>query len=617
MLQVLGEEQLAKQAFLILKTNQKKRNAWSTNPKDLSPDPLVRFEFVGDWVWPGMNRVDHAISTGNDATALETLRVLARGLDTLGRDAEQQRHADLVRQLLRDWTRRQTDVAPADHNSVAFVIWDLQNVGLVNTRAPAYQWSDDTRFKRAVDYGDQMVERLLDVLEHDRRLTRGQWSSGNFGGDGNGPKRDYPSVSDIALRALQGVLQIDYSDQLWKIVGELQQSAERADSPKTYDEVTSDAKRQLAPIIRADWEKARAVPKAQRPYLVLQDDTAGAQKWLDAARAITASADPKFTSYDLSSLRQRKVPFWGEPLRALQKPSVSELLARRSNELTSVKYQDLRSAVELALILHFWDEAAGRPVLLARMREFRPSSDVGLLLRLLSAAPPEGREIYAKWLRGLKRDADSQDSADAFRPLWRNLDDPFWQQVAKDIFANPASPWNHVLSPLESFHDLDKIIRAPLIVVPEWNAVVRRDLNDQTPLGVAKWSGQNIEFKIEGTPGWHTKLSPEARISPEGEAPFRVCDLVANVLSSRGAPPFSILAPTETRKSNKSRLGWLFKAEIVRSFPDSTGFRCVWPFDRQIRSTPLLNCAPLYVTEPETFLAAAQFRRARSRTGRF
>ncbi len=494
------------------------------------------------------------------------MRTLSHALDVLGKDADSQRNEPLIRSWLADWERRQSQkAAPVDRSDVAFLIWDLQNVDLRHPVLPGRYWLDsDERTLKVVALGDEAVEPLLNAFQNDHRLTRA-FTTDNW--HTPVPYRYVVSVSDVALAALEGILKTSYRGVLAsaRVDVQRQKKHEHPFEPLVIDEAfEAQVRAQTAASIRADWEKLRAAPPAQRPYFVLKDDAAGAQKWLDAARAITAPANPKFTDYDISLLRRENVPFLGEPLRTLQNPSVSELLARRSNELAKEGERNFQDSVELALILHFWDEPAGRPVVLARMREFGPSSGYYSLLPLLDAAPQEeGRESYANWLRSLKRDKGDTGSAAAFRPLWRNLDDPFWQQVAKDIFANPASPWNHVLSLPQPSHDLDDVFRAPLLVLPEWNAVVRRDLKDETPLGQVKWNEREIEFSIEGTPGWGQGLSPDSNLTPpQGEAPFRVCDLVANALSSqlqrRGAPSFSVIAPIATRDAQiQTLIAWV------------------------------------------------------------
>jgi len=588
MLQSLGEAPLAARAIAIFRKYKRAHTflggGFGTINKPAPDDgALVRWEFANDWISPGMNRVDRAIIAGDDATALETLRVLKRGLNAMdGRRLNQ----GLIAQLLRDWTRRAGDTAPADKNSVAFVIWDLQNIGLADDMERSGNWSGkEARLERAIAYGDRAVEPLLDAVQNDRRFTRDiSRMSGSFSGSGPRPKI-YGKVQEVAFSALEQILQTSYSDDLWKneaSIRDAQQKAHPRDSPIDYEDVRAQARRQMADVMRADWEKWRVVPARERPYLILQDDGAGAGKWRNAARALLRPAEngTDFRYWNISS------PFLSEVLRDKRSPSVSELLVRRSTQLAALDpsakdewpdnahaqeaAQNKEIAAELALVLHFWEPAAAPELLLERLRE---QGTNGLARDLLDAAPREqGRAIYAASLRAQTRSGEDY-GVDQFRPLWRNLDDPFCQKVAGALFSDPNSPWNRVVDAKSPIRVQSGLSGNPLLAVPAWNAVVRRDLGDTRVVGTVKWDAHSLSVQSESGSSWGSgspDRSPGA--PPVREMPLRVCDVVAYALSSElsrsvAAPQFSLVAPMSQRDTQiQALLVWVEAQSGNRAF---------------------------------------------------
>ena len=93
---------------------------------------------------------------------------------------------------------------------------------------------------------------------------------------------------------------------------------------------TAEGRRRLAGAARAWWEKNRAMPLVERWYRTLLDDSAGSDRWLEAAGGLVQPAGglpPNRPG------QPKPKAMMGDPLRKLHRASLSELLARRCREL--------------------------------------------------------------------------------------------------------------------------------------------------------------------------------------------------------------------------------------------------------------------------------------------
>ncbi len=198
--------------------------------------------------------------------------------------------------------------------------------------------------------GDPAVEPLLAALETDMRLTR----TVSYG-RGVSIDRFVSPVFEAELAALRGILQTSqFHDVSYRL---------------RYGDFA--ARKELARSIRALWMKDRAISLNERWYRMLRDDSAGRERWAEAAGKIIQPSDSAGRIAIGSSTVRGKAttsPMKGEDLRSRRDPSVSELLAGRVNDIArSAEGFALSHACSLALAFDRWDEKAALPVIRTMM----------------------------------------------------------------------------------------------------------------------------------------------------------------------------------------------------------------------------------------------------------
>src|SRR5262245_34871145 len=338
---------------------------WNLAPQDeKEKDPYLAL--AHDWKWNAFERAVTAHMRGDDRLALADARTLAKIQPLIEAEAKQRglkpdtdySNSSPFKQLwalLADCERRVANQKNSSlpQNDIAALIDDLQNVDARQWGQPGgVSLAEDPRVQALVKRGAEAVEPLLDAMENDTRLTR----SVSFGRDFH-RSRYLISVSEAAYAALVDLLRVDFRN-----IGE-------DGKPLSWKE--------LAAKIRAYWAKLGDLSPAERFYAMLKDDKAGKDQWLQAAANIVQPTDVEshggWTTIPKRDPGQ-KVVLLGESLRDGRSPSVSQLLAQRSDEIAAIRTNSIEDhflyldAGRIALYLADWDKTAAISTLEKRLR---------------------------------------------------------------------------------------------------------------------------------------------------------------------------------------------------------------------------------------------------------
>lgn len=308
------------------------RELWKLAPQD-KKDPYLAL--AGDWTWNAFERAVTAHMRGDDRLALADARMLSKIQPLIEAEAKQRGFKpdtdysnflfffnspffNRLLPLLTDCERRvanQKNPSPPQ-NGIAALIEDLQNVDARQWEQPGgVSLAGDPRVQALVKHGNEVVEPLLDAMENDTRLTRSVSFSRNFH-----RSRHLISVSEAAYAALVDLLRVDL-----RTLGE-------DGKPLSWKE--------LATKVRAYWAKMGDLSPNERFYAMLRDDKAGKDQWLQAAVNIVRPTDVEshggWTTIPMREPGQ-KVVLRGESLREGRSPSVSQLLAQRSDDIAAIR----------------------------------------------------------------------------------------------------------------------------------------------------------------------------------------------------------------------------------------------------------------------------------------
>ena len=436
--------------------------AWTPEVKgrDLTDYHINYLGLASEWAAAAFVRLVDAHARGDDAIALDTARRLSafakaaeakaaelgfpRGHGGVRINNEIPGYFPYLRQLpelLADQERRAKEPARGPipkHGGdpsarVAALIRDLDQIDERPFMWPGViHFEETSRLRALIAEGDPAVEPLLAALETDSRLTRSVTNDRS-----SSPGRRVHSVYEAELAALDGLLQS----------GEFR---DRRPQPRPDDWT---GRKALAQSIRSFWLKNHSTPILDRWYAMLRDDSAGRDRWLEAAGGIVQAANdnrpPGFGAF-MAATRPRPPdapPMKGEVLRSRRDPSVSELLARRvadiarSHNPLQIPDIELIRACELAPVLHRWDDKAALPVFRALMalcregielrRKEGPQADQyqsGFVARFTSILAKAGErdvlDAYAAWIRNATQKELERQSIDCFEPIWTYPDRP-------------------------------------------------------------------------------------------------------------------------------------------------------------------------------------------------
>lgn len=406
--------------------------------------------------------------------------------------------------------------------------------------------------------GDAAVGPLLAAIETDTRLTR----TVSFGRGMTVDRRVHP-VLEAEVAALRNIL------GMHQFPGDPYQV-----------EAGMLSRKDLARPMREFWEKSRGLSQAQRWYCVLLDDSAGTNRWIEAAGQIVQPTDrvgQRIRVQDL--LRSGETPMKGDELRSRRDPGVSELMARRALQIACASQPqttpefELQRACDLALLLQKWDAKAALPVIRALMAQIReilggdPSEGyhqhdmlvVHLTRFALIRTRAGDRAALAEYAAEIRKGNPKKDQLhgiDAFEPMWTYPDEPSIREAARWLFNNPDSPWAAFLrkpgSAQMHFLFVQNIYASPLLRVPEFREAVLAMLADRSAIGTARRSQPTmVEYEIkDGVRGSTSPSRTDLEEVEQGvEQTIRACDYIAWQIATtiEGSPRFVLCWPAAMR----------------------------------------------------------------------
>ena len=412
--------------------------------------------------------------------------------------------------------------------------------------------------QQVIAEGDLAVEPLLVDFVSDKRLTRS--ASGV-----RGPAYVHP-VTDAVYRALVGVLKAN------RFLEDGDESAARR---------TPEGRKRLAAAMRVYWEKNREIKLEERWYGALLDDSAGTDRWLEAAAGIVQPAGenrPPYTGrvYSFKPLKAGEVPaLKGDPLRSRHVPSVSDLMARRAMDILrsanplSIPDIGLLRASELAMAFARWDESAALPTLRLLMdtcrersrggRENRSDQGYGLQIAKFTlirarAGDRAALDEYAAWVQTFRPEPTEHGLVEILGPMWTYPAHPAIAAAARALFVDPKSPWLPLV-PREKSRNMFVLaneIATPLACIPEFRETLVAGLADTASAGTARRLEQGgVEYSVgsggRGSVGRGMRVV-ESDVPAGVDVAFRACDYIAWRLSAlEGAPEFELYWPQARR----------------------------------------------------------------------
>ena len=598
----LGEGELASQVWYTWLAANPELMSEAKSPAD---DPYM----VLAWEW-GWALYDHAIAAhlrGDSVVALDSAKTLAlfkesvprvaarRGIDqrkSLANDAllDYLPLYDPPETLLEDATRRvkagpirrSMDVGlekfPDQSQRIAALVRDLEDVSagpeykegevplappyITYGRLPVNPLKTSPIVQSLIKEGEAAVEPLLKCLVDDRRLTRVAGAGHREISGDLLPPRDLITVDVAAYTALCGILKAEHFGP--------------SSEDPYYNGKSREQRRAVAEEIRRRFEKIKGLPPEEAWLSVLADPDLTCTVWLEAAEKIvarlprneadkqsdharTAQIDGRERILETDEDHERQMA--GEVLRQRDNPSVTELLARCSDEAAAAAMIgarnnfDWRPVCDLTLCLARWDPKAAVPVIHRRAGNLRlPMAKEEQLAvpmaNLIDAGLQAGeRDLitydYVAWIRATPPSNFGFCEPLFFMPLWRHPDNPKMADLARWLFLGEDSPWRplHTLTPLSS----DVLITSPLVGVPAFRELLKRELNN-TSVDRLTREYLPIEVVLRVSDG-NSVYAPDAVPSkPEAKRPLRICDYYAAKISAlEGSPRFEPSWPEERR----------------------------------------------------------------------
>jgi hypothetical protein len=546
------------------------RRLWEIVPHD-EKDPYLAL--AHDWTWNAFERAATAHMRGDDRLALADARMLAKIQPLIEAEAKQRglkpdtdySNSPSSKQLwalLADCERRVANQKNPSlpKNDIAALIDDLENVDVRQWGQPGdVSLARDPRVQVLVNRGDEAVEPLLDAMENDTRLTR----SVSFGRVFH-RSRHLISVSETAYAALVDFLRFDF-----RTYGE-------GGKPLSWKEKANQ--------IRAYWAKLRDLSPAERFYAMLRDDKAGKDQWLQAAANIVQPTDVE-SHGGWTTIPKRKpgqkVVLRGESLRAGRTPSVSQLLAQRSDEIASIRTNSTEDhflyldAGQIALNLADWDKTAAIPTLKKRLSRAwsigaqpndilafngNPVEHIGTMIAKMTLARARcgddtAYDEYAAWIQRAELKGVSFGGKELQSPLIEGAAHPSIEQAIDYLFNDPKSPWSNALAEGNGFWLLD-FWQTPLPNTAGFRKQALRGMTDKSLAGVITFrprkdwdSHTEAQIEIKGLSFGFRGSNDDPDTPPPGQkVSFRVCDAFAYFYSQyQNGPKFHLFWPEEKR----------------------------------------------------------------------
>lgn len=217
-------------------------------------------------------------------------------------------------------------------------------------------------------------------------------------------------------------------------------------------------------------------PPAERFYRTLKDDRTGKDQWLQAAANLVQSVDVKsHGGWTTIPNRQpgQKIVLRGESVRENRTPSVSQLLAQRSDEIAAIRTNSTADhflfldAGQMALDLAAWDKTAAIPTLTKRLQRAwsigaQPNdilafngnpgeSHFGTMITKMTlararAGDQTAYDEYAAWIQRVELKGVSFGNRELLKPLIEGMTRPSIERAIDYLFNDPQSPWSNLLS---------------------------------------------------------------------------------------------------------------------------------------------------------------------------
>lgn len=452
----------------------------------------------------------------------------------------------------------------AKEHSVPELIGELDRIAISQNGQPGDVPLWESKLVKAlVAKGGSAVEPLLECLEKDMRLTQ----SVHFWRDFH-KSRTVLGVHEAAMYALQSLLEADFF-----------QLASTGDSLSARD---PDYRKKLASLIRADWEKHGRTTGPARAFLVLQNDSASIDAWMQAGSALLHK-----TEYDEESGKPipPKGPMPGEPLREKRSPSVSDLLEKRAAE--AGKQADAgdedagHGRMALLAILLDWDQERGRAAigkLAAHWLEngVWSSENKSILQRFIPEVAEKAPEILPVFeaMAWSLAPGDYGDGWSSRSSLITSMYTKHGEALKrKGLWTDPESPW--CLKQLK-LSDLEDVIgdwrERELLEKPPFRDLVLALLGDDSECGDASIPpGRADQWSLYGDNNdatWPIPKDPEFAVKEGEKLPVRRKDAVGKALKE---PRYSNDKPQEPVLeyywSLKHRDEWLAKVTAEFNTP--------------------------------------------------
>ena len=318
--------------------------------------------------------------------------------------------------------------------------------------------------------------------------------------------------------------------------------------------------------------------------MTLKDDKADKDQWLQAAANIIQPTDVEshggWTTVPDHKAGQ-KVQLRGESLRDGRTPSVSQLLARRSDDIASIRTNSSMDAFlyidagNMALYLADWDRAAAIPVLKRRLTRAwdiggeehdilafngNPVEHFGTIIAKMTSARAKGGDEtaydeYAAWIQKVTLKGVAFGNDELQKPLIEGQSRPSIAAATDFLFNDPKSPWSDIFAPGNGFWQY-QFWQSPLPNSEGFRRQALRGLADKTLVGTIMlnpredWNSRGEgSIAMEGTSMGYAGSAGDPDAPPAGEKrPFRVCDAYAYFYSQyQNGPKFQLFWPQEKR----------------------------------------------------------------------
>ena len=279
----------------------------------------------------------------------------------------------------------------------------------------------------------------------------------------------------------------------------------------------------------------------------------------------------------------QKIELRGESLRDGRTPTVSQLLAERSDDIASVRTNSTMDhflyidAGQMALYLADWDGEAAVPTLKKRLARAwnigREPNDIlafngnpvehfgTIIARMTLARAHSGDETaydeYAEWIQKVELKGVPFGIEELQKPLILGAARPSIAQATDYLFNDPRSPWSNVLAPGNGF-SLVRFWQSPLPNTQSFRKQALRGLGDNTLAGTITFnphqdwnSAAEALIELKGTGMGFRGSNGDPDTPPAGEKrSFRVCDVYANFYSQyQNGPKFQLFWPQEKRNA--------------------------------------------------------------------